>query len=57
MDTKFFFFFHFQDSYASTVVFTNGCVQELLNVFKNNLLIIGFIAFGFGFMEVSGKIF
>ncbi|XP_064617861.1 tetraspanin-33-like [Liolophura sinensis] len=40
------------DSYASTVVFTNGCVQELLNVFKNNLLIIGFIAFGFGFMEL-----
>ncbi|CAH1798956.1 unnamed protein product [Owenia fusiformis] len=44
------------DVLAGHVVYTRGCIDELMTTFKQNLLIIGLIAFGVGFIEIFGII-
>ena len=37
---------------AANDIYTKGCVEALMAVFKDNLVIVGFVAFGVGFLEV-----
>lgn len=43
----------FQELYAAHTIHTKGCIYPLMVIFKDNLIIIGLIAFGVGFVEVS----
>ena len=35
------------------MIHTRGCVELLVTVFRDHLIVIAFIAFGVGFVEVS----
>jgi hypothetical protein len=38
--------------YAAHTIYTKGCIGSLMVIFKDNLIIIGLIAFGVGFVEL-----
>ena len=46
------FDFDFQEQYAAHTIHVRGCIEPLMIIFKDNLIIIGLIAFGVGFVEV-----
>lgn len=45
-------FFSPQEQYAAHTIHVHGCIEPLMIIFKDNLIIIGLIAFGVGFVEV-----
>ena len=46
------FDFDLQEQYAAHTIHVRGCIEPLMIIFKDNLIIIGLIAFGVGFVEV-----
>ena len=44
--------FDLQEQYAAHTIHVRGCIEPLMIIFKDNLIIIGLIAFGVGFVEV-----
>ena len=41
-----------QNIYAAKDIYKDGCIESLMLMFKDNLMIIGLVAFGVGFLEL-----
>jgi hypothetical protein len=42
-----------QEGFATLTVSTRGCIGALMDIFKENLIIIGLIAFSVGVLQVK----
>ena len=46
-----------QETEASSLIYTTGCIESLTNWINNNLHIVGGLAFGFAVIQVRGASF
>ena len=44
---------YLQEEFAKLTIHTRGCIGALMAIFKDNLIIIGLIAFVVGFLQVG----
>ena len=46
-----------QETEASSLIYTTGCIESLTNWINNNLHIVGGLAFGLAVIQVRGRSF